>query len=41
MPGDGNESDEDLTVPSLVSEEEMDAMSLGHKSDAGPMYTDM
>ena len=33
----GNESDENSTLSPSISEEKMDAMSSGDKSDAGPM----
>ena len=37
----GNESDEDLTMPQIISEEEIDSMSSGNESDDEPMYTEM
>ena len=37
----GNESDDNSTLSPLSSEEEMDAMSSGDESGAGPMSTDM
>ena len=36
-----NESDEDSTLPPLISEEEMDAMLLGDEYDAEHMSIDM
>ena len=37
----GKTSDDDSTIAPLISEEEMDALSLGDESDAEPMSTDM
>ena len=37
----GNKSDENLTLPPLITEEEMDNMSSGNESDAEPMSMDM
>ena len=35
----GNESDENLTIPELISKEEMYVISSGDDSDAKPMST--
>ena len=37
----GNESDDNSTMPLLISEEETDVMSPGDESDAEPMSIDM
>ena len=37
----GHESDDDSTLPPLISEEKIDVMSLGYESDAEPMSTEM
>ena len=37
----GNESDDNSTLPPLISEAKMDAMQSGDKSNAEAMYTDM
>ena len=37
----GNKYDDNSNLPPLISEEEMDTMSSGDESDAGPMSTDM
>ena len=37
----GNESDYDLSLITIISEEEVDEMSLDNDSDVEPMSTDM
>ena len=37
----GDKSDDDLTLPPLISEGKMDEMSSGDESDAEPIPTDM
>ena len=37
----GDESNDDSIIPTLLSEEEMDAMDYGNESDDDPMSTDM
>ena len=37
----GNQSDDDSTIPTSITEEEIDVMSPGDESDGKPMSTDM